>query len=84
MTHVNVLPGHGLSHRLSLDPETGVFRIELGQARMPLLPLLKTLGQDEKALRAAWGDDLYNANLKHDETWVAIPLNIAGAARRLF
>ena len=39
--HVNVLPGKGVSHRLFLDPTSGVFRIQLGQAQIPLLPVLR-------------------------------------------
>jgi DNA-directed RNA polymerase beta subunit len=69
-SHVNVMPGKGVSHRLNLDPETGVFRIELGQARMPLLPLLRTLGAADADLRTAWGDDIYSANLRHDDASV--------------
>jgi hypothetical protein len=38
---VNTLPGKGRSHRYYLDPQTGVFKIQIGQAKIPLMPLLK-------------------------------------------
>ena len=59
-SHVNVAKGFG--HRYFLDPESGVFRIQLGQARMPLLPVLKALGATDKQIRASWGNDLHYAN----------------------
>ena len=35
--HANVLPGKGVSHRYFLDPEKNHFKINIGQAEMPLL-----------------------------------------------
>ena len=40
--HVNTLPGKGRSHRYYMDPQTGVFKIQIGQAQIPLMPLLKS------------------------------------------
>jgi DNA-directed RNA polymerase beta subunit len=65
--HVNVLPGHGFSHRYHLDPETGVFRMNIGQANLPLLPVLRAAGITDKQLREVWGQDLLQQNLKHDD-----------------
>src|SRR6185369_6125496 len=53
-SHVNVMPGGGASHRYSLDPETGVFKINIGQANMPLYPMLKALGVTDSDLRKQW------------------------------
>jgi len=70
-SHVNVLEG-GPSHKIQLNPEKGVFYVNIGQANIPLLPLLQTLGASEKDLRAAWGDDLYARNYqKADGTAMA-------------
>ncbi len=44
------------AHKLFLDPATGIFRIKIGQARIPLVPLLKTMGVTDKQLRESWGD----------------------------
>jgi hypothetical protein len=69
--HVNVMPGKGLSHRIYLEPETGVFRLKVGQSRMALLPLLRTMGATDHRLREAWGSELYHDNqLKDDPTVV--------------
>jgi hypothetical protein len=63
-SHVNVLPGKGVSHRYFLDPEKGVFKIRLQQAEMPLLPLLQALGATDNEVREAWGDDLHAEQLR--------------------
>ena len=47
---------NGRAHKLFLDPATGIFRIKIGQARIPLVPLLKTMGVTDKQLRESWGD----------------------------
>lgn len=60
-SHVNVLSG-GPSHRIQLDPAKGVFNVHVGQADVPLLPLLRHLGAGEPEIREAWGDDLYARN----------------------
>lgn len=64
--HVNILPGEGRAHRYHLDPSKGVFYANIGQAKLPLLPLLKAMGADDKKLREAWGPDLLAANLQND------------------
>lgn len=67
-SHANVSKGFG--HRYFLDPATGVFRIQVGQARMPLLPLLKTLGASDDAIRQRWGNELWAANTKRQDPTV--------------
>lgn len=62
--HVNVLPGNGVSHRLHLDPEKGIFYANIGQAKIPALPMLEALGVDVKKLSEVWGPDILNANLQ--------------------
>lgn len=61
--HVNTLPGKGRSHRYYMDPKTGVFKIQIGQAQIPLFPLLKTLGVQEEQLRKTWGNEITAANM---------------------
>lgn len=65
--HVNVMPGKGVGHRQYLDPAKGVFYMKMGQARLPLLPLLRAMGASDAKLREAWGSDLLAANYKHDD-----------------
>lgn len=52
----------GLGSRIFLDPETGVFRIQLGQARLPLLPVLQAMGAQRQQLQKLWGSDIVNYN----------------------
>jgi DNA-directed RNA polymerase subunit beta len=61
--HVNVLPGKGRMHRYYLDPQTGVLNINIGQAKIPLMPLLKTLGASDKDIRQAWGNEITAVNM---------------------
>ena len=63
-SHVNTLPGKGRSHRYYMDPKTGEFQIQIGQAKIPLLPLLKTLGVQEKQIREAWGNEIAAVNMQ--------------------
>jgi len=60
-THTNVLAG-GPSHRYWLDPEKGRFFIKMGNANIPLMPLLKTMGASDKEIRDAWGPELHQTN----------------------
>lgn len=63
-SHVNTLPGKGRSHRYYMDPKTGEFQIQIGQAKIPLMPLLKTLGVPEKQIRDAWGNEITAINMQ--------------------
>ena len=62
--HVNVLPGKGRMHRYFLDPKTGVFKINIGQANIPLMPLIKAMGVPEQEIRKAWGNELTAINME--------------------
>ena len=64
--HANILPGKGPSHRYHLDPEKGVYYLNVQQAKIPLMPLLRALGAKDKQLLDAWGPKLYQANLPMD------------------
>ena len=60
--HVNPTPGNGVPHRIFLDPKSGVFRIRIGQANIPLVPLLHAMGVDDQQIKRAWGSDLAAIN----------------------
>lgn len=62
--HVNTLPGKGRSHRYFLDPKTGVFKISVGQAQIPLMPLLKSMGVSDQDIRKAWGNEITAVNME--------------------
>jgi len=76
--HVNVMPGKGVSHRLYLDPKTGVFRFQVGQARIPLISVMRAMGAKDKQIRDAWGNDLTAANMQK-----ANPSDLAKLYQRL-
>jgi DNA-directed RNA polymerase subunit beta len=59
--HANVLSG-GPSHRYFLDPSKGVFYMSLGQAKIPLMPLMRAMGATDAQLRTAWGPEIHAAN----------------------
>jgi len=66
-SHVNVMPGKGPSHRYSLNPEKGTFNISFGQSSVPLMPILKAMGANDKSIREAWGNDIYASNALLDD-----------------
>ncbi len=69
-SHLNALPGHGVSHRYLLDPAKEIFKIRVGQAEMPLMPLLQAMGVTDAETIAAWGPDLHAANMKVNDSGV--------------
>ncbi len=60
--HVNIMPGKGVSHRYYLDPAKGTFHMKVGQAKLPLMGVLKALGATDAQIKEAWGDELYATN----------------------
>ena len=62
--HVNTLPGKGRSHRYFLDPKTGVFKINIGQAQIPLMPMLKAMGVSDQEIRKTWGNEITAVNME--------------------
>lgn len=66
-SHVNLPPGSGVSHHISLDPETGVFKTRVGQAEIPTLPLLRALGVPDDRIKSSWGDVLFARNAKAEK-----------------
>jgi len=61
-THFNVLPGSGRAFRVHLEPETGVFKMQVGQSHLPMYPILRAIGMNDEKLEKVWGRDLLNAN----------------------
>jgi len=63
--HVNLLFDEGPAHRIIMDPEKGgLFRIQLGQANIPLYPVLKAFGITDAQMQEAWGKEVYANNVK--------------------
>ena len=64
-TQFNVLKGSGF--RVRMTPDTGVFRMKVGQSELKLYPVLKALGVGDKDLMEHWGRDLLNVNRAADD-----------------
>lgn len=64
-SHVNV--SKGFSHRVFMDPKTGVFRIAIGQAKIPIVPVLKSMGITDRQMQEAWGNELSQSNMQHSD-----------------
>jgi DNA-directed RNA polymerase subunit beta len=62
--HVNAMPGKGFSHRYFLEPQTGLFKLSIGQSRLPAIQLLKILGASDNEIRQAIGDQLFKINME--------------------
>lgn len=61
-THFNAARGSGNSFRIHLEPETGLFKMNIGQSSLRLYSLLKDLGMSDEELEEAWGKDILEAN----------------------
>lgn len=64
--HFNILKG-GPSFRVHMEPKTGIFRMNVGQANLRLYPILRSMGMSDAQLVKLWGPDLYAANQKQSE-----------------
>lgn len=60
--HANVMPGRGVSHHYSMDPNTGVFKLHLLQSSLPLLPVARAIGLKDSELRKHWGEEIFQKN----------------------
>jgi len=63
-THVNTKPGTGRGFRILLEPESGLFKMEVGQSSTRLYPLLRAMGVDDNVIKDSWGEELYNKNYR--------------------
>jgi hypothetical protein len=76
--HVNVRPGTGPSFRVYMEPDTGVFRLGLGQSTLKLYPILKAMGVDDDQLEKSWGRELLQKNIESED-----PRAVARAFQKL-
>lgn len=61
--HLNVKSGTGKPFRIQLEPQTGLFKVNVGQSSIPLYPMLKAMGITDQQLMKAWGPDLLAVNI---------------------
>lgn len=65
--HVNIMPKDGVAHRYILDPAKGRLQMKIGQAHLPLVPVLRAMGASDKQIKEAWGEKIFNANADSDD-----------------
>jgi len=58
----NVAPGTGSSFKALMDPETGVFHLNLNRRKLPAYPILKAAGVSDDEMRRRWGAEIWKAN----------------------
>lgn len=63
-THFNLAPQTGKPFRVVFEPESMLFRMNLGGSSLKLYSILHDLGVDDQKLRDAWGDTVFSANQK--------------------
>lgn len=61
-THFNSRRGTGPSFRVRLEPESGLFKLDIGQSSLRLYSLLKDIGVNDEELEKSWGPELLAAN----------------------
>lgn len=54
--------GKGSNFRLSMEPESGKLNMELGTTKVPLYPLLRSMGVPDADIKRHWGDELKDVN----------------------
>lgn len=62
--HFNIKPGTGRTFRMWMEPATGIFRVNVGQANIPAYPFLKIMGISDEQMQKVWGAEIYDANVK--------------------
>lgn len=68
--HVNTIPGKGVSHRYFFEPENSTFKINIGQSKVPLYPLLSAMGVTDQQVKDAWGSEIAAVNKQLDSPHV--------------
>lgn len=68
--HFNVLDG-GPPFRVSMDSDTGVYRMFLGGSKLKLYPILRAAGVSDEAMQERWGKDLFEINRAADDGTVS-------------
>ena len=60
--HVNTRSGTGPSFRLYMEPQTGIFRLAIGQSNLKLYPILKAMGVSDQQMSDSWSKELLAQN----------------------
>lgn len=66
-SHFNIKSGTGRAFRFELEPESGTFKLTVGQSHVPLYPILKAIGVTDQDMMKYWGADIVAANAKQSD-----------------
>lgn len=55
-----------MGFRVAMEPQTGIFKLNVGTNSLRLYPILKSLNMADDMIQQAWGKDLHAANLSDD------------------
>lgn len=58
----NAQPRTGTSFRVFIDPGSSVFYMKHGGNKIPLYPILKSMGVQDSVMRERWGKQIFSAN----------------------
>lgn len=61
-THFNVARGTGTSFRVRFEPETALYKLDVGQSQLRLYSLLHDLGVSDEQLEKSWGPEVFERN----------------------
>ena len=61
-SHFNPRRSSGRSFRVRLEPETQLYKLDVGQASLRLYSLLSDMGVSDEELEARWGKEILQAN----------------------
>lgn len=64
----NIKRGTGVGYRITLDPASSVYRLNIGQSNVSLYSILHDLGVSDDELRNAWGDSVFETNKSKYDT----------------
>lgn len=85
----NIERGTGNGYRISLDPTSGIYKINSGQSSSNLYSVLHDLGVSDEELESAWGRDILDKNkAKYDSRALAkvhsklVPKRLSKATNR--
>ena len=61
-TQFNVQRGTGVGFRVTFTPETGIYKLNVGQSSLNLYSILHDLGVSDDELSKTWGEDILQKN----------------------
>lgn len=61
-SQINPERGHGKAFRVRMEPQSGLFKLDVGQSSLHLYSLLRDIGVPDKTLEQKWGSEIFEKN----------------------